>query len=427
MAGKDWNDLGKNLDRIIDDAVNMRNFGHLNDTINRTVKQAFQGFSGSGNVAGGPWDFKLSKDGPETSGQQTYGRAKQQKSSGSYDYGQPQASGEYTYGMSSETQQQSFSSANQRLFAGGGKRKGGAIAKVASGIFCILAAITALVLSFGVFVFGVGNIATGFLAGAAAFCVGGIALILSGVSGLKLSKRFDQYVRCLEGDSYGDISMLSTYTHKPEGFVLKDIRKMLSKGWFTQGHLDQQEKCLIVSDEAYAQYLDTVKNVRIQAEETRRRQEEDARRTGHLTPEAKAVIERGREYIMEIRRSNDEIPGEEVSNKMYHMELLVKRIFEQAEAHPENIADLRKLMDYYLPMTMKLLKAYEDLDKQPIQGENIMSSKKEIEDTLDTLNAAFEKLLDNLFQDTAWDVSSDISVLKTMMAQEGLTEDGLKK
>ena len=49
-----------------------------------------------------------------------------------------------------------------------------------------------------------------------------------------------------------------------------------------------------------------------------------------------------------------------------------------------------------------------------------------IEKTIDTLNTAFEKLLDDLFQDTAWDLSSDISVLQTMLAQEGLTEDGLK-
>ena len=55
---------------------------------------------------------------------------------------------------------------------------------------------------------------------------------------------------------------------------------------------------------------------------------------------------------------------------------------------------------------------------------NILKSKNEIEGTLDTLNSAFEKLLDSLFQDTAWDVSSDISVLQTMLAQEGLTDDG---
>ena len=83
-------------------------------------------------------------------------------------------------------------------------------------------------------------------------------------------------------------------------------------------------------------------------------------------------------------------------------------------------------MEYYLPTTIKLLEAYEELDAQPVQGENIISSKQEIEKTMDTLNTAFEKLLDELFQDTAWDLSSDISVLNTMLAQEGLTEDGLK-
>ncbi|HCO36844.1 MAG TPA: hypothetical protein DIT11_00265, partial [Ruminococcaceae bacterium] len=71
--------------------------------------------------------------------------------------------------------------------------------------------------------------------------------------------------------------------------------------------------------------------------------------------------------------------------------------------------------------------AYEDMDSQPIQGENIASSKKEIEDTIDTLNVAFEKLLDSVFEDTAIDVSSDISVLNTVLAQEGLTEDELTR
>ena len=74
-----------------------------------------------------------------------------------------------------------------------------------------------------------------------------------------------------------------------------------------------------------------------------------------------------------------------------------------------------------------LTEAYEELDAQPVQGANIISSKSEIEKTLDTLNAAFEKLLDSLFQDTAWNVSADISVLNTMLAQEGLTKEDFKK
>ena len=103
------------------------------------------------------------------------------------------------------------------------------------------------------------------------------------------------------------------------------------------------------------------------------------------------------------------------------------RIFDRVEQNPETVGDIRKLMEYYLPTTVKLLEAYEEMDRQPVGGENIQTAKAEIEATLDTLNLAFEKLLDSLFQDTAWDVSSDISVLHTMLAQEGLTEEEWKR
>ena len=133
------------------------------------------------------------------------------------------------------------------------------------------------------------------------------------------------------------------------------------------------------------------------------------------------MIEEGNAYIEQIRKSNDAIPGVEISNKMYYLENVIRRIFKRVEQHPELIDDLHKFMDYYLPTTVKLLQAYEELDKQDVEGDNIKTAKKEIENTLDTINQAFENLLDSFFRDTAWDVSTDISVLKTMLAQEGLT------
>ena len=80
-------------------------------------------------------------------------------------------------------------------------------------------------------------------------------------------------------------------------------------------------------------------------------------------------------------------------------------------------------MNYYLPTTKKLLEAYVELDRQTVQGENVQQTKNEIDSAMDTINEAFEKLLDSMFQDMAWDISSDISVMKTMMAQDGLTGD----
>ena len=134
-------------------------------------------------------------------------------------------------------------------------------------------------------------------------------------------------------------------------------------------------------------------------------------------------MDRGNEYIRKVRDVNDLIPDtEEMSAKLYRLEEIMHRIFEQVQKQPASAAGLRRFMDYYLPTTEKLLDAYVELDKQPVDGDNIVKTKQEIDEAMDVINDAFENLLNSLFQDMAWDISSDISVMKTMLAQDGLTK-----
>ena len=205
-----------------------------------------------------------------------------------------------------------------------------------------------------------------------------------------------------------------------------DLQKMISSRWFKQGHLDRQGTCLIVSEETYRQYLESEKQLELRRKEEQERARRAQEESRGLSDEVREMMEAGKAYIEKIKRSNDAIPGEEISNKISHMQTIVERIFERVKEYPDCADELRRFMDYYLPTTVKLLDAYEELDRQPVQGENIRNGKLEIEKTLDTLNLAFEKLLDSLFEDTAWDVATDISVLQTMLAQEGLTEQKLK-
>ena len=143
-----------------------------------------------------------------------------------------------------------------------------------------------------------------------------------------------------------------------------------------------------------------------------------------LPEEAIAILEEGKEYITFVRNINDKIPDtEELSTKLYRLEEIMNRIFAQVKKDPSSADELHKLMSYYLPTTKKLLNAYVELDKEPEVGNNITQTKLEIDAAIDTINMAFENLLDSLFQDMAWDISSDISVMKTMMAQDGLTNE----
>ena len=263
------------------------------------------------------------------------------------------------------------------------------------------------------------------------------------------ANRFEKYRKTIGNEELCNIKVLAEKVGKSERFVVKDVEKMIRNGWFCQGHLDKQKKCLMVTDQMYREYRnleaereqqrleDEQKNLRMQMEEEERRRQraEQEKKEAQvkkasqkkLPADVKRVIDQGDAYVKKIRSCNEAIPGEAVSAKIDRMEILVDKIFDRVEQNPACVGDIRKLMEYYLPTTVKLLETYAEMDAQPVGGANIQATKREIEDTLDTINVAFEKLLDSLFQEAAWDVSSDISVLQTMLAQEGLTNDGLRK
>ena len=125
--------------------------------------------------------------------------------------------------------------------------------------------------------------------------------------------------------------------------------------------------------------------------------------------------------LKQLKALNDEILDQAVSDKIDRIAALTRDIYSFVALNPEREIEVHKFMNYYLPTTMKLLKSYSLLERQSYQGENIVASRHDIEEILGTLVHAFEKQLDQLFAADAVDISSDITVLETMIAKDGLS------
>ena len=381
MANNEWDNWGRSIQELIDKAVNSQDYQELSRNIGKTIDKAFSASSEAVRRA--------ANSAPKTSAYH-------------YNYTTPKV----TVEPKKETLPALYGNPN-------GETTKGILQTVFGGILALAA--LGLVIPFGVLsIVGSAGFVVGFLAGGAALA-GGTALLCSGIGTLAKVSRFKVYLKALGTKTSITLERLSRSVGKNERFVRKELQKMIKQGLFLEGHLDNEQKNLITSDETFREF----ERSRLELEQRKRSQAVQAAKSPD--PKIQEVLDKGNAYVKEIRRCNDEIPGEEISAKIDRMEAIVRKIFERAEAHPEVIPDMKKLMDYYLPMTVKLLNAYADMDRQPVQGETIRKSKQEIDATLDTLNAAFEKLLDELFQDAAIDVSSDISVLNTLLAQEGLT------
>lgn len=140
-------------------------------------------------------------------------------------------------------------------------------------------------------------------------------------------------------------------------------------------------------------------------------------------PEVDKIIEEGYEYLKQLRTANDRIEDEAMSRRIERMEAASADIFAYITEHPEKAAQIRRFMNYYLPTTLKLLTSYDKLSRQSVKGENIQKTMFEIEGMMETIAGAFEKQLDSLFHEDAMDIAADISVMESILKQEGLSGD----
>ena len=420
-----FGELGDRLKTIIDDGVNSQDYQKMTKEIKSTVNDAVN-LAVNTAVETGSTAIKNGLDNVFGNGNTNAGmQAEQQKTrTQAFEEKRKQERAAQDAARSRTDAKKEMPALYEKMT---GVRVKGLLMSVTGGILASGMGLGCLVLGIFGTVAKMNSIVAGGIGFLAAGAVIGGGFLAAGVSRLGSLNRFQKYQQTLGDHTYSNFEQLSIAVDKPVDFVKKDIKKMIARGWFRQGHIDNQETCLITSNETYRQYTVTQKALEQRTQEEQKKQAEADRIRQNTAPEVQEILDKGNDYLKKLRECNDAIPGEMISAKISRMELIVKRILERAQEHPEIVPDLKKMMSYYLPITVKLLNAYEEMDSQPVQGENITSSKKEIEETIDTLNVAFEKLLDSIFQDTAMDVSSDISVLHTVLAQEGLTENEFDK
>lgn len=269
----------------------------------------------------------------------------------------------------------------------------------------------------------------------------GFFKIKEGKENEKRLVRYYRYMKALEGKKYAGVNELGNMVAKPAKVVIKDLQYMMDKGWFLEGHFDANKEQFILTDEVFEHY-----RLAVEGQEMREKEEqgkEEAKKDDYKVDnkeerekknsqedekqqELKRILKEGEAYIKKIHKLNDVILGDNISRQMDEIENSLISIFELLKRKPEKIDNIKKLMQYYLPMTVKILGRYSDFESEKIHSRKLEEGKREIEETLEKVKQAFANLRERLFQEDMIDVSTDLDVLEAMMSQEGLLDEGFR-
>ena len=365
-------------------------------------------------------------------GQQRYGHPGYGASQGAPTGGVPQGFQQAVTSAAQQAQQWApLAKAKKRFRSSWGLTASGVVMAAAGGAGMVFFGIPALVSALAPAVAGNPEVAVTAILG---ILTAGFATLLGfGIRNLRRASKLKALQRAVgQREAVGFDDLAARMQVSPKA-ALAASRTLIKGGYLPEGRIDDENTTLMVTENAYHQYRQFQQSQRQtlaerEAAEAARAAEAAARAareqdiSERLTPEQRAFVACGRDYVRQMDELNAAIDDAAVSERITAIQDVVGRILARAEEEPAIIAGLDRLTAYYLPTTVKLLDAYDRLEEEPIQGENISSSRSEIEHTLEVLHSAFEKLFDDTYQDLSLDVSADISVLHAMLAQEGLTE-----
>lgn len=233
------------------------------------------------------------------------------------------------------------------------------------------------------------------------FFGGGLVCLYIGRQQRKKAKRYKKYLAYIGRNTEISIHTLASAMGVKEKTVYEDLQDMLDDGIFPVGYIDVSSGRLVLSDAGIS--------------------EPEPQPEPEPEPEPAKAAEDENAILQEIREVNDAIPDEVMSAKIDRIGEITGKILDYQRSHPGKSSQLRSFLNYYLPTTLKVLRAYAQLDAQGIEGENISAAKKRIEGMMDQVVDGFEKQLDKLFADDALDITSDVEVLENMLRKDGLS------
>ena len=131
------------------------------------------------------------------------------------------------------------------------------------------------------------------------------------------------------------------------------------------------------------------------------------------------ISEKITDYINQLSALNEPVNDE---NILAIKETLVKirELLKEEKYIKSRASQLEQFLNPYGSTIIKIIESYCQIENQDLDGGNTAEAKKIIYSAISGIRTAFEKLLNNMYQNKILDITTDIAALTSMLTQEGL-------
>ena len=138
------------------------------------------------------------------------------------------------------------------------------------------------------------------------------------------------------------------------------------------------------------------------------------------------TLERAKKQNKHILDMISMINDESIRKNLNEINDTVDKIIKTIEKDPGREKKVKNFFDYYLPVTVKLVDRFDEIENQNISSSESKKFYKSTSKTIGEINNVFKKFLNNLYESDMLDTNVEIKVLNSMLKADGLDNDVLK-
>lgn len=136
--------------------------------------------------------------------------------------------------------------------------------------------------------------------------------------------------------------------------------------------------------------------------------------------EYRKLLENSKKDLLSLKSLRQNITDEKVLNNVSDIIKITDKIIKLLYKKPDKISSATKFLNYYLPITIKILERYEEINNQQLTSKSSMEFSDRIRNLIVNIEIAFENQLNNLYNDDLIDINAEMRVFETMLETDGL-------
>lgn len=145
------------------------------------------------------------------------------------------------------------------------------------------------------------------------------------------------------------------------------------------------------------------------------------------TETVKKILDSAKDESKDIYNMRNKIEDEDLKKYIINISTSANKIISTIEKEPKKIRKIANFFDYYLPVTLSIIKRYDEIENQNLSSQDMKEFISSTKLMLKSADEAFNKILERLYQNDMINIDADMKVFNSMLKADGYDDEEIIK